>query len=154
HVALSEDGRTLAWGRDAFHPDPKPEATLWDSDTLTPKGRLPAARGFVAAFSPGKRYVVTADEPDASLAVWETRTGRRVASRRTKAPVGDCGFSPDGALLATAGEWREYEKGPGSDRPYRCFGEVHLFRLRQGSQTLEHLWADVRENDLASCATF
>jgi WD40 repeat protein len=114
-VALSHDGKTLAAGYDAarggggvrnlgFRGGPH-LVRLWDMASGKELHTLDAHRSYVLdmAFSPDGRLLATAGERSAVF-VWDTASGKRVASLPNGLPVGANGvaFSRDGRLLAAA----------------------------------------------------
>jgi WD40 repeat protein len=103
-VAISPDGKTLAFGGTAN------AVSRIDLATGKPRPELPwkprSAGDFVytLAFSPSGK-VLAAGEDLGSLVLWDTATGAELPCPTAPyAKVRQVTFSPDGALLAAAGE--------------------------------------------------
>src|SRR4029453_14522215 len=116
-VAFSPDGRSIATGSN------NGTARFWDRATGEPTMNELALSGrpIHLQYSPDGQRLLTleADEHGPIPAsLWDTGTGRRVASLPESGAVYYAGFSPDGRLVQTvtqpAGrvqEWRAYAGG-------------------------------------------
>jgi WD40 repeat protein len=101
-VAFSPDGRVLAagWGAGRVRVF---ETTSWRvTHNLAAHG---AGIGSITFRPDGEVFATAADEPDATVKLWRTRTGKKVGQlSRFGFHVGALAFSPDGKHLATGSE--------------------------------------------------
>ena len=161
-VAVSVDGRRIAWGSDDH------TVRVWDTNTGSLRALDVGGEGKVwsVAFSPGGVFVATGSD-DGTVQVWDASSGAKVgkAMRQTGA-VYSVAFSPyDGQRIATGSsggavrvwEWasgaevvrqrsgddqilvRSVAFSPGGDRMVSGddYGTVRLWNARTGQQKAE-----------------
>jgi serine/threonine protein kinase/WD40 repeat protein len=146
-VAFSPDGRSIATGSD------NRTARFWDRPTGEPATNELALSGRLIhlQYSPDGQRLLTleADEHGPIPAsLWDTGTGRRVASLPETGAVYYAGFSPDGRLVQTVTQpagrvqvWRASDGRPVSAATWDSF-DVAAFRsnteiVMAGAQSIE-----------------
>ncbi len=99
-VAFSPDGKRLVTG--SWSDEPEHTAKVWDAASgqvlLTLTGHTSSV--FDAAFSPDGKRVATGSG-DGTARVWDSTTGRLLATAFVRSVVMSVAFSPDGSRLAT-----------------------------------------------------
>jgi WD40 repeat protein len=101
-IACSPDGRYLAVGVSMLG------GFVWDlkEDATTHQISAREMAVISVAFSPDGRLLVTGGDHDQGLALWDTRTWKRLDTIKDERVVpSSLTFSPDGKLLAGAGAW-------------------------------------------------
>jgi WD40 repeat protein len=103
-VSLSADGKTLASACFYDH-----TIRLWDPATGKERLKIELNQDWPcpAVLSPGGEVVVSGGFRDGKLRMWETASGKILREMATPhAPVYTIAFSPDGKMLAAAGQSR------------------------------------------------
>jgi ferric-dicitrate binding protein FerR (iron transport regulator) len=110
-LAVSADGRRVAWGTDGANKRPGHALTVWDVDAGKVVAAIPVPDRPLRelAFSPDGRRVAGGTDHGA-VHVWEADTGRWVAGRGAAdgwaRPVRALEFAPDGRLAAGLADGR------------------------------------------------
>jgi WD40 repeat protein len=102
-LAFAPDGRSLSSGSATA-----PEVVIWDLATGRPRHRLDlsGARTVALAYSPDARRLATVNAFERPIRIWDVRTGGqlRLIACQSRPSSFSVAFSPDGRLLATAGD--------------------------------------------------
>jgi WD40 repeat protein len=127
-LALPADGNSVAVGCSTTSPSSGPEVQVWDLATGRKRHTLQVYfRGMLRyiAYSPDGKSLV-AGSPEDAIRIWEADTGRLKANWRVQIDlVHTAAFSPDGNLLAVAGE-------VGDRETLEIVGEAWLLDARSG----------------------
>jgi WD40 repeat protein len=98
-LAFSRDGKTLASG------DEDGAVILWEAESGRRRAVLRAHGGGVGAVAFGAGDILAAGGLDGLVELWDAAAGRvRVTLGKHSGPVCSLAFSPDGTILASAGD--------------------------------------------------
>src|SRR5262249_54929782 len=77
---------------------------IWDLETRKEVGRFTGHDGWVqsAFFSPGDGKFVLTGSRDKTARIWDTATGKQLASIRHEEPLQYAAYSPDGTMIVTS----------------------------------------------------
>ena len=96
-LQFSPDRRLLAAENEAD------QIEIWDTSTWESRWQLDVGSSVTIAFSPDSALLAVGDRHDGTLDVWDVQTGDRLFHHMQIYAVQRLEFSPDGTLLAVAG---------------------------------------------------